>query len=42
MFPVGRMGKAEELTAAVSFPCSDQARFILGHLLVIDGSFTAH
>lgn len=42
MFPIGRMGTADELTAAVLFLCSDQARFIVGHLLVIDGGFTAH
>jgi NAD(P)-dependent dehydrogenase (short-subunit alcohol dehydrogenase family) len=32
---------AEELTAAVLFLCSDQARFIVGHLLVIDGGWIA-
>jgi len=42
IFPVGRTGKAEELTAAVLFLWSDQARFIVGHLRVIDGGFTAH
>jgi NAD(P)-dependent dehydrogenase (short-subunit alcohol dehydrogenase family) len=41
MFPIGRMGKAEELTAAVLFLCSDQARFIVGHLLVVDGGWIA-
>jgi NAD(P)-dependent dehydrogenase (short-subunit alcohol dehydrogenase family) len=41
LFPIGRMGKAEELTAAVLFLCSDQARFIVGHLLVIDGGWIA-
>lgn len=40
LFPIGRMGKAE-LTAAVLFLCSDQARFIVGHLLVVDGGWTA-
>jgi NAD(P)-dependent dehydrogenase (short-subunit alcohol dehydrogenase family) len=35
------MGKAEELTAAVLFLCSDQARFIVGHLLVVDGGWIA-
>jgi NAD(P)-dependent dehydrogenase (short-subunit alcohol dehydrogenase family) len=41
LFPIGRMGKAEELTAAVLFLCSDHARFIVGHLLVIDGGWIA-
>ncbi len=41
LFPIGRMGKADELTAAVLFLCSDQARFIVGHLLVIDGGWIA-
>jgi NAD(P)-dependent dehydrogenase (short-subunit alcohol dehydrogenase family) len=41
LFPIGRMGKAEELAAAVLFLCSEQARFIVGHLLVIDGGWTA-
>jgi len=41
LFPTGRMGKADELTAAVLFLCSDQARFIVGHLLVIDGGWIA-
>lgn len=41
LFPIGRMGKTEELTAAVLFLCSDQARFIVGHLLVIDGGWIA-
>jgi NAD(P)-dependent dehydrogenase (short-subunit alcohol dehydrogenase family) len=41
LFPIGRMGKAEELTAAVLFLCSDSARFIVGHLLVVDGGWIA-
>jgi len=39
--PVGRMGKPEELVAAVLFLCSDQARFITGHTLPVDGGFLA-
>jgi NAD(P)-dependent dehydrogenase (short-subunit alcohol dehydrogenase family) len=39
--PVGRMGKAEELVAAVMFLCSDEARFITGHTLPVDGGFLA-
>jgi NAD(P)-dependent dehydrogenase (short-subunit alcohol dehydrogenase family) len=41
LFPIGRMGRAEELTAAVLFLCSDEARFIVGHLLVVDGGWIA-
>jgi NAD(P)-dependent dehydrogenase (short-subunit alcohol dehydrogenase family) len=39
--PIGRMGKSEELVAAVMFLCSDEARYIQGHTLVVDGGFTA-
>jgi NAD(P)-dependent dehydrogenase (short-subunit alcohol dehydrogenase family) len=39
--PVGRMGRPEELVAAVMFLCSDQARFITGHTLPVDGGFLA-
>lgn len=39
--PIGRMGKSEELVAAVMFLCSDEARFIMGHTLVVDGGFIA-
>ena len=38
---MGRMGKAEELVAAVMFLCSDEARFITGHTLAVDGGFLA-
>jgi NAD(P)-dependent dehydrogenase (short-subunit alcohol dehydrogenase family) len=39
--PVGRMGKPAELVAAVMFLCSDNARFITGHTLPVDGGFIA-
>ncbi len=41
MTPMGRMGKAEEIAAAVVWLCSDQASFVTGHPLVIDGGSTA-
>jgi NAD(P)-dependent dehydrogenase (short-subunit alcohol dehydrogenase family) len=39
--PVGRMGKPEEIAAAVLWLCSDAAAFVVGHALVIDGGQTA-
>jgi NAD(P)-dependent dehydrogenase (short-subunit alcohol dehydrogenase family) len=38
--PVGRMGRPEEIAAAVLWLCSDAAAFVLGHALVIDGGQT--
>jgi NAD(P)-dependent dehydrogenase (short-subunit alcohol dehydrogenase family) len=38
--PVGRMGKPEEIAAAVVWLCSDTAGFIIGHALVMDGGQT--
>lgn len=41
MTPMGRMGRPEEIASAVLWLCSDQASFVTGHALVIDGGATA-
>src|SRR5688572_4220241 len=38
--PVGRMGKPEEIAAAVVWLCSDAAAFVVGHAMVMDGGQT--
>jgi NAD(P)-dependent dehydrogenase (short-subunit alcohol dehydrogenase family) len=38
--PVGRLGKAEEVAALVSFLFSDEAQFITGSQYVIDGGYS--
>jgi NAD(P)-dependent dehydrogenase (short-subunit alcohol dehydrogenase family) len=38
--PIGRMGKPDEIAAAVVWLCSDAASFVTGHALVADGGQT--
>jgi len=39
--PMGRMGEPEEIANAVLWLCSDQASFVTGHPLAVDGGFSA-
>jgi len=40
--PVGRLGEPEDIADVVVFLCSDQARFLTGQNIVIDGGMTLH
>ena len=39
--PIGRIGEAEDIASAVVFLSSDDAAFIIGHSMAVDGGFTA-
>ena len=41
MHPMGRMGKPEEIAAAAVWLCSEEASFVTGHAMPVDGGFTS-
>lgn len=41
LHPAGRAGTAEEVANAVLWLCSDEARYVHGHLLAVDGGYGA-
>lgn len=41
LHPIGRLGKPEEVADAIVWLASDEASFITGHTLLVDGGYTA-
>jgi NAD(P)-dependent dehydrogenase (short-subunit alcohol dehydrogenase family) len=40
-YPVGRVGEPQDIAAAIAFLASDEAAFVNGANLVVDGGLTA-
>jgi len=41
-YPLGRLGAPEDVANGVAFLASDEASWITGHVLVIDGGLTVN
>jgi 3-oxoacyl-[acyl-carrier protein] reductase len=41
LLPLGRLGTPEDIAGVVSFLCSDDARYVTGQVIRVDGGYTA-
>jgi Dehydrogenases with different specificities (related to short-chain alcohol dehydrogenases) len=41
MFPVKRMGNPQEIANGITWLCPDESSYATGHILAIDGGFSA-
>ena len=41
LIPLGEVGEPEDIASAAAFLCSDEARFITGAVLTVDGGESA-
>jgi NAD(P)-dependent dehydrogenase (short-subunit alcohol dehydrogenase family) len=40
-YPMGRLGTMEEITSTIFWLCSDEASFVTGHAMAVDGGYVA-
>ncbi|KQV36995.1 glucose 1-dehydrogenase [Rhizobium sp. Root1204] len=41
LHPIGRMAEPREIAEGIAWLCSDASRFVVGHMLSVDGGYTA-
>jgi 3-oxoacyl-[acyl-carrier protein] reductase len=41
MIPMGRIGNPEEVASVIAFLCSEEASYVTGQVIYIDGGYSA-